>query len=334
MAYNLQLACELERDFNELVLKSENDYNKYIVDMSEELKPIEFLFSIGYQSTVPAGEVIAVKGRAKMGKSQFELCLIAAALCGEFGSIKRNNPINKILLFDTEQSKQSVKTCVMRAFNAAGLPTDKNDERLKVFSLRPLSCDERRRVIEDAVRTEMPQLVFIDGVRDLLRDFNNLDESGEVIGWLLKLCNDIGCTIINVLHQNKSKEDSSMRGHLGSELLNKVSDCFEVTKKDGVFTVECTDSRNIPAPSFSFSLDMGGILHAERTVSKEEQKKNTISSVVSGIFEGKDTMTYSELCRSYAVAGDFCESKAKKDIAYLKNIGIIKGNRYNGYELS
>ncbi|EJX06901.1 hypothetical protein EVA_04985, partial [gut metagenome] len=26
-----------------------------------------------------------------------------------------------------------------------------------------------------------------------------------------------------------------MRGHLGTELLNKLTDCFEVSKKDGKF---------------------------------------------------------------------------------------------------
>ena len=98
---------------------------------------------------------------------------------------------------------------------------------------RPLTIEERRKTIEDAIKEEKPDIIFIDGVRDLLQDFNSLEQSNELIQWLLSLTAEYGCTIVSVLHQNKSKEDGNMRGHLGTELLNKLTDCFEVSKKDG-----------------------------------------------------------------------------------------------------
>lgn len=59
-----------------------------------------------------------------------------------------------------------------------------------------------------------------------------IEESSNVISTLMKASEE--CTaIVNVLHTNKGKEDSNMRGHLGTELLNKCSRCMEV-KKDGL----------------------------------------------------------------------------------------------------
>ena len=101
--------------------------------------------------------------------------------------------------------------------------------------MRPLTIEERRKTIEDAIKEEKPDIIFIDGVRDLLQDFNSLEQSNELIQWLLSLTAEYGCTIVSVLHQNKSKEDGNMRGHLGTELLNKLTDCFEVSKKDESF---------------------------------------------------------------------------------------------------
>ena len=213
-------------------------YRNHILDLSLPTNEPRFLFSIGGVPTIPQGELIGIKGRAKMGKSQFEYYLIAVMLSGAYrGNVSPLQDRYKILLFDTEQSQVSLKKCCQRALKFAGLPTDKNDTRFLPFFMRPLSIEERRNVIADAVEAEKPDIVFIDGVRDLLQDFNSLEQSNDLIQWLLSLTAEHGCTIVSVLHQNKSKDDGNMRGHLGTELLNKLTDCFEVSKKDGKFRV-------------------------------------------------------------------------------------------------
>ena len=294
-------------------------YRLHILDLSLPTNEPKFMFSIGGVPTIPQGELVGIKGRAKMGKSQFEYYLIAVMLASASrGSVKPLQDRYKILLFDTEQSQASLKKCCQRALNFAGLPPDKNNDCFLPFFMRPLSIEERRTVIADAVEAEKPDIVFIDGVRDLLQDFNSLDQSNDLIQWLLSLTAEYGCTIVSVLHQNKSKDDGNMRGHLGTELLNKLTDCFEVSKKDGKFLVTCTDSRNVPCGDLAFSINAEGNFQTEEVITEDKNSARAaeIQRVLKLCFRDKSSMRYGELVEAYkleAAVSDRTAQRAIKD---------------------
>ena len=301
-------------------------YRLHILDLSLPSNEPKFMFSIGGVPTIPQGELVGIKGRAKMGKSQFEYYLIAAMLASvSRGSVRPLQDLYKILLFDTEQSQASLKKCCQRALNSAGLPTDKNDIRFLPFFMRPLSIGERRKVIADAVEAEKPDIVFIDGVRDLLQDFNSLDQSNELIQWLLSLTAEHGCTIVSVLHQNKAKDDGNMRGHLGTELLNKLTDCFEVSKKDGKFIVSCTDSRNVPCADFAFSINGEGNFQTEEAVAEDKNSSRAaeIQRVLKLCFKDKAFMRYGELVEAYQLEAAVSERTAKSHVKEAKDNDFI-----------
>ena len=301
-------------------------YRLHILDLSLPTNEPKFMFSIGGVPTIPQGELVGIKGRAKMGKSQFEYYLIAAMLASvSRGSVRPLQDLYKILLFDTEQSQASLKKCCQRALNSAGLPTDKNDIRFLPFFMRPLSIGERRKVIADAVEAEKPDIVFIDGVRDLLQDFNSLDQSNELIQWLLSLTAEHGCTIVSVLHQNKAKDDGNMRGHLGTELLNKLTDCFEVSKKDGKFIVSCTDSRNVPCADLAFSIDAEGNFQPEEASSgdKSSARAAEIQRVLKLCFKDKPSMRYGELVEAYKLEAAVSDRTAQRAIKDAKEYDFL-----------
>lgn len=304
----------------------ESAYKKYLLDLSLPINEPKFLFSIGGVNTIPEGELIGLKGRAKQGKSQFEYILIAVMLAGvEKCGIKPLLSNYKTLLFDTEQSKVSLKKCCQRAFRCAGMQTNKNSDMFQPYSLRPLSIEERKITIENAIKEEKPDIVFIDGVRDLLQDFNNLEQSSELIQWLLSLTATYGCTIVSVLHQNKSKEDGNMRGHLGTELLNKLTDCFEVSKKDGKFLVTCTDSRNVPCKDVAFSINAEGNFQEEATENKEKSADRATETLrVLGLcFREKSQLKYGELINAYQLEGCVSERTAKDRVKEAKQHDAI-----------
>lgn len=326
------LAAE-QAKFKDEITEDKFKYKNYVLDLSLPINEPKFLFSIGGIPTIPRAELIGIKGRAKMGKSQFEYLLISVMLAGlSRGNIKPLLDKYKILLFDTEQSQASLKKCCQRALKYAGLPIDKNDVRFIPFFMRPLSIDERKQAIENAVREEHPDIIFIDGVRDLLQDFNSLEQSGNLIQWLLRLTAEYGCTIVSVLHQNKAKDDGNMRGHLGTELLNKLTDCFEVSKKDGKFIVSCTDSRNIQCPDIAFSIDANGEFREE--VASDDNKLcarvEEIKRVLRTCFSTKSEMTYTELTKSYAMEAAVSERTAQRAIKEAKdnNFLNVKGDYY------
>ena len=313
-----ELSAE-QMKFKAEITEDKLKYRLHILDLSLPTNEPKFMFSIGGVPTIPQGELVGIKGRAKMGKSQFEYYLIAVMLASASrGSVKPLQERYKILLFDTEQSQASLKKCCQRALNFAGLPPDKNNEYFLPFFMRPLSIEERRKVIADAVEAEKPDIVFIDGVRDLLQDFNSLDQSNDLIQWLLSLTAEHSCTIVSVLHQNKAKDDGNMRGHLGTELLNKLTDCFEVSKKDGKFIVSCTDSRNVPCGDFAFSINEEGNFQTEEAVTenKNSARAAEIQRVLKLCFKDKASMGYGELVEAYkleAAVSDRTAQRAIKD---------------------
>lgn len=322
----LQEMTSEQMKFKAEVTEGKLKYRNHILDLSLPTNEPKFMFSIGGVPTIPQGELVGIKGRAKMGKSQFEYYLIAVMLASvSRGSVKPMQDHYKILLFDTEQSQVSLKKCCQRALNFAGLPTDKNDNRFLPFFMRPLSIEERRKVIADAVGAEKPDIVFIDGVRDLLQDFNSLDQSNDLIQWLLSLTAEHGCTIVSVLHQNKAKDDGNMRGHLGSELLNKLTDCFEVSKKDGKFLVSCTDSRNVPCADLAFSIDAEGNFQPEEASSgdKSSARAAEIQRVLKLCFKDKPSMRYGELVEAYKLEAAVSDRTAQRAIKDAKEYDFL-----------
>lgn len=312
-------------------------YKDCILDLSKPAKELAYLFMISGQPTMPKGELVGVKGRAKVGKSQFEYFLIGALLAGcSRGAVKPMQSDFKALLFDTEQSEASLKKCCDRALKLAGLPTNATPKNFLPFFLRPLSVNDRKKIIEEAIMEERPDLVFIDGIRDLLIDFNSLEQSNVIVQWLLKLTADYGCTIVSVLHQNKSKDDSSMRGHLGTELLNKLCDCFEVTKKDGRFVVSCTDSRNIPCRDFAFSIDAEGMFVPEEVASTRpcDARAAETQRVLKLCYQKKSSYSYRELVSAYQLEAAKSESTAKRRIEEAKRKDFLVVGSDDKYRLN
>lgn len=320
------IAVELGKEKTE-VQEGGKSYLKYVLDLSLPTNETKYMLSIGGIDTIPSGELIGVKGRAKMGKSQFGYYLISVLLAGQSrGTVRPLQARYKVLLFDTEQSKESLKKCCQRALRYAGLPDDNNDVRFMPFFLRPFSVEERRAVISDAIEGERPDIVFIDGVRDLLHDFNSLEQSGDLIQWLMTLISDFGCTIVCVLHQNKAKDDANMRGHLGTELLNKLSDCFEVSKKDGAFMVTCTDSRNVVCGDVAFSINAKGDFTEAETVkdAKASERMERIRRVITLCFKEKSSMRHNELLELCQLEGAISKRTAINYISDAKFMGLLR----------
>ena len=301
-------------------------YKAQLVDMSTPIPDADYMFKFGDICAIPRRELIAITAKWKQGKSQLQCYLIASMLAGApRGIVQPTHDSYKALLFDTEQSERDIQAGCRRALHFAGLPTDRNDARFQPYYLRPLSIEERRQMIEDAVTAEHPDIIFIDGIRDLLKDFNNLEQSGDLIQWLLSLIAQHGCTIVCVLHQNKGKEDSNMRGHLGTELVNKVSDCFEVSKKDGKFIVSHVVSRHLTAPDFAFSINAEGYYQVEDAAQpdKSAARASDIQRVLRLCFKDADAMSYGDLVRRYVEEGAVSEPTAKRHIKEAKQHDFI-----------
>ena len=115
-----------------------------------------------------------------------------------------------------------------------------------------------------------------------------------------------------------------MKGHLGTLLLHKASDVFEVRKENGVFNVKETDSRNIPIAGFSFAIDGHGIpfrgMHVE---SLNTGERNELKERIELVFKDKDNLTYSDLRSILAGMTGVTERTAARKIKDALSKGII-----------
>ena len=220
------------------------------ITRDKELPLMQFLFRIFGKPCFPRGELVAVTGKAKSGKTLFTSMLMACCVREEVLQVQRPfddvygtwecRPI-RCLWYDTEQSEQSTQDILKNRVLRLADDSDFYD----IFNVRSLHYEERLRLFEKAVRKYKPDLVLLDGVRDLLADINDGVKAQEIVERLMKLAQEAGCCLVCVLHQNKGAEDRNLRGWIGTELMNKAFEVYscEKVKPENIFMVEQTHTR-------------------------------------------------------------------------------------------
>ena len=225
------------------------------ITCDKQLPEMDFLFRIFDSPCFPRGELVAVTGKAKSGKTLFTSMLMAC--CVKDNIIHQPSSITpplRCLWYDTEQSEQSTQDILKnRIFrlaqgslqSKAAEPSADISPQYDVFNVRSLHYEERLRLFETAVHKYRPDLVLLDGVRDLLADINDGVKAQELVELLMKLAQETGCCLVCVLHQNKGAEDRNLRGWIGTELMNKAFEVYscEKAKPENIFVVEQTHTR-------------------------------------------------------------------------------------------
>lgn len=221
-----------------------------------DLPPMQFLFRIFGRPCFPRGELVAITGKAKSGKTLFNSILMACCVQEEVLQVQRplddvdgiwQCPPIRCLWYDTEQSEQStqdiLKNRILRLISNTNFTNYTN--HFDVFNVRSLHYEERLRLFKTAVRKFHPDLVVLDGARDLLTDINDGIRAQEIVEDLMKLAQQVNCCMVCVLHQNKGAEDRNPRGWIGTELMNKAFEVYscEKVKPENIFMVEQTHTR-------------------------------------------------------------------------------------------
>ena len=231
-----------EEDVNELF--------KERITPETELPPMQPLFRMFDVPCFYRGELVADCGKAKSGKTTFLSILMAACLTQKTLALERfvnltETPL-RVLWLDTEQSQQSTQEILKERIIPLSEESmcDFNDT-FYAFNLRGLGFEKRGKMVDVAIRAIQPDIVIIDGVKDLMTDINDAVQATIIMEKLMALAKEKNCCIVCVLHQNKSEQDRNMRGSIGTELTNKAFEVFqcECIEESDVFKVTHTYSR-------------------------------------------------------------------------------------------
>ena len=239
-----QLDAELEHAGEETALSPQMLLLEQLrITPEKELPKMEFLFQLYDKPCFPRRELVAITGKAKSGKTFVTSMLMACCQSRDVLAFQRigNEPF-RVLWYDTEQSDEStqdiLKNRVMRMVDGDGKLFD-------IFNVRGVTWKERRDLLHEAVTRCKPDLVIVDGIRDLVNDINDGVLAQEVMEELMHLATEHDCCIVCVLHQNKSGEDHNLRGWIGTELMNKAFEVYSCEKllPQRIFSLEQTLTR-------------------------------------------------------------------------------------------
>ncbi len=191
--------------FNDLVLDAPNQPTeaevlttekecKYLqsrIDLTIDYSAPPYLLTVDEQGMLPKGNIVTLRSKEKGGKTTAIAVLAAAFLKGELWNRFRSNCDDcKVMIIDTEQDAVDVCLQNKKILQIAGFETANMYDKLEMLSLRPYSVEERMERIEYAIMSRKPQMVFIDGLVDLLYDFNSIEQSKLLTDKLLKMSSE------------------------------------------------------------------------------------------------------------------------------------------------
>jgi hypothetical protein len=121
---------------------------------------------------------------------------------------------------------------------------------------------KRYDMIRLALDAIQPDVVFVDGLRDLLSSINDEESITKILNDFGSLAEERNLNIWMALHQNPSRknddDEAKMRGWAGTEFGNKVSDTLVSIKSktaNGVtFTVKQQDARDKDMDDWKFEI--------------------------------------------------------------------------------
>lgn len=165
-----------------------------------------------------AGNFVNLVGLPKAGKSTFLSAIIASAISRKIVFdfklfLHPGSGRGRICLFDTEQSSYDFNKTIRRIKTLAGVrDIYKNFD---CFTVREDYSNEILKMIYTYLK-ETPQceILVIDGLLDLIDNFNDESASKTLIKYLRRWSKQFNCLIITVLHLGK--KDGHSLGHLGS----------------------------------------------------------------------------------------------------------------------
>ena len=194
----------------EAILQRRQEIEPYLLDATQNYPEPYYLLEYNGVPFSTLGGIQAISGQKKNGKT-FLLAQLMAAVLGT--GIERTRTtqclpglrvpdrtiqylghLPTVLYVDTEMEKLNSAKVLRRVHWLCGWPLDIPCERFHVLWLRSVTdvkddkgnikeraYEKRYRLIRQAIEVLNPDAVFIDGIRDIISDFNDNEASSALV---------------------------------------------------------------------------------------------------------------------------------------------------------
>lgn len=246
-------------------------YNDDILDQSKLYEKDWMTLSYNGVPFAPLGGIHALTGQPGNGKTMTFTLLMAAILGGECGGLRyelsEQIPNPKVLYIDTEMEENNTIAVKNRLYSMLKWPLYEKSEQLMILRLRDtIDAADRWRKTMHAIHDFRPTVCFLDGMIDLVNDFNEISQCQPLIYQCMSLASFYHMSLWCLIHENPNT--NKMVGHLGSTIQRKVTDVFQTIKhrkgdpvgKGGetvdstYFTVKQTKARAKDVEDFEFEI--------------------------------------------------------------------------------
>ena len=221
------------------------DVTKDFLDFGEPYRPPRYTLSRKGVPFADVGDLHIITGKPGHGKTGLISQIMAAVLCGKFGNTdgidvprkvkdKDGNITERmvekcVLYIDTEQGKDDTIAIKNRVCTLAGIDYTKPCKNFHILRLRDTEeADERWLKILKAVWMLRPSDIFLDGMLDIVKDYNDQKECQPIVRECMMLATEYDTSMWAVLHENPMVD--KLVGTLGSIVQRKVAEIFAVRK--------------------------------------------------------------------------------------------------------
>ena len=354
----------------------------YLLDPRENYPEPYTMLEFNGVPFAKVGGLAAISGQKKNGKS-FVLTQLMAAILND-GNDRTNQYLPglkvpertieylghkpKVLYVDTEMEKLSSAKVLRRVHWLCNVDMSQPfpDDRFAVLWLKSMPKDDmakpykrRYELIRMAIDAIQPDVVFIDGLRDLLASINDEESGTTILDELGTLAEERRMNIWLALHQNPGKaadsDEAKMRGWIGTELGNKVSDTLISIKSktaNGVtFTVKQQDARDKDMDDWKFEItDDAGNLGVPRIItsganlsskSKEQPECDDPKMIREWIEQAKEMYEWPMSRKAVKqtvfgeIGGQKNDGKQQADLQAALNLGYLENStlKSGGYHM-
>ncbi len=348
-----------------------NRIRPYLLDPRENYPEPYYMLEYNGVPFSKIGGMGAMSGQKKNGKSFVFTELIAAIVGDGCERVQQYLPGLRVpertieflghkpraLYIDTEMERLSSAKVMRRVHWLCDVDMNAPfpEDRFAVLWLKNMPRNDDKRpyiqrfeLIKTAIEMIQPDVVFIDGLRDLVASINDEEAGTTILDYFGSIAEERNLSIWLALHQNPSRnnevEDAKMRGWIGTELGNKVSDTLVSIKTktaNGVtFTVKQQDARDKDLDDWKFEItDDAGNLGVPRITnsgtnlpskSKEQVTCDEVTLIRGWIEQAKDMyewpMTRADVKKSVfgEIGGQKNKDRQQADLMAAINMGYLE----------
>ena len=212
------------------------------LDFDKPYRPPRYTMERDGVPFADVGEIHIISGKPGNGKTGLMAQRIAATLGGQFGNTvarRVGHKVNgsddfhelptRILYVDTKQGEDDTIGFKNRVISMSGVSKEDAKDHLKILRLRDteLAKDRWRKILK-AIWQMQPTDIFLDGMLDIVEDYNDQKECQPIIRKCMMMATHYDTSLWAVLHENPMVD--KLVGTLGSITQRKVSEIFTVIK--------------------------------------------------------------------------------------------------------